>query len=262
MAARSLFGRFGDTLASAVQLALYFFWLLPVPVLAAVAVVMYRRKQHSFYPTFWAYTCIQCIGLVIEFICKFVSYKAYFYAYWTVSSLIALLIVLLLRTVFVRVLETYPSLDSVRRYGFEFAVSAIWLTALAMNIGFMSSQAWPQKIARVGIVVSFTETAVFVFVLVTTLVLGIRWKSTYCGIAIGLGVLGVADLVVYTGLSWVSSFSKPAIVGSWIETLAFDIAVAVFAFYFFPVPVIENIATDIRPELLQWTESMKGAVRK
>jgi len=262
VAARSLFLKFGDTLASAVQLVLYSFWLLPIPVLAAVAVVMYRRKQHSLYLTFWAYICFQSIGLVIEFICKLVSYKAYFYAYWISSGLTALAIVLLLRTVFVRFLESYPSLDTVRRYGFEFAVSAIWLTALAMNLGFMSSQAWPQKIARAGLIVSFTETAVFVFVLITSLILGIRWKSTYCGIATGLGLLGAADLVVYTGLSWVSSFSQPAIIGSWIETLSFDVAVAIFAFYFLPAPVPETVTTDVRPELLEWAESMRGAVRK
>src|SRR5581483_11854441 len=216
------------------QLALYCLWLLPVPVLAAIAAVMYRRKQHRFYPIFWAYACFQCMALVIEFICKLVSYKAYFYAYWTFSTLTALVILLLLRTVFVRFLEKYPALDSVRLHGFEFAISGIWVTALAMNLGFMTAQAWPQRIARAGLIISFTEAGIFVFVLVTTLLLGIRWHSGDCGIAAGLGLMGAADLLVYTGLSWATSLFKSAVVGSWIETLAFNIAVGIFAFYFLP----------------------------
>lgn len=244
------------------QLALYCLWLLPIPVLAAIAAVMYRRKQHRLYPMFWAYAWFQCVALVTEFICKLVSYKAYFYAYWIFSTLTAFIILLLLRTVFVRFLDKYPTLDSVRRHGFEFAVSGIWVTALAMNIGFMTAQSWPQKIARAALIISFTEAGIFVFVLITTLVLGIRWNSADCGIAAGLGVMGAADLLVYTGLSWATSLFKSAVIGSWIETVAYNIALGIFAFYFLPVRVAETASTDVRPELLEWAESMKGAVRK
>ena len=244
------------------RLALYAFWLLPLPVLASIAVVMYRRKQHLSYPTFWLYACFQCLALATEFICKLVSYKVYFYAYWIISSVIALLIVLLLRTVFVRFLESYASLDSVRRYGFEFAVSIIWFTALALNLGFMSAQAWLERVARAGLIVSFTEVGVFVFVLITTLVLGIRWKSAYCGIAAGLGLLGIADLLMFIGLPWIRTLHRPSVVAGWVQTLAFDAAIAIFAFYFLPAPVVEKSDAVLRPELLEWTESMKGAVRK
>lgn len=244
------------------QLALYCLWLLPIPVLAAIVAVMYRRRQHRLYPMFWAYAWFQCMALVIEFICKLVSYKAYFYAYWVSSSLSALIILLLLRTVFVRFLEKYPALDSVRRHGFEFAVSGIWVMALAMNIGFMTAQAWPQRIARAALIVSFTEAGIFVFVLITTVVLGIRWESADCGIAAGLGLMGTADFLVYTGLSWATSLFKPAVIGSWIETLAYNVAIGIFAFYFLPARVTETVSTDVRPELLEWAESMKGAVRK
>jgi hypothetical protein len=244
------------------QLALYAFWLLPIPVLAAIAVVMYRRKQHISYPFFWAYTCFECVKLVIEFICKLISYKAYFYAYWATSFLDVALILLLLRAVFVSFLEKYPKLDGIRRHGFEFAVSAIWFTGVALNLGFMRAQAWPQRITRAELILGFSEVGLFVFVLITTLILGIRWKSAYCGIAAGLGLLGAADLVVFTGLSWVTQFFGPAIIASWIETLAFDGAVAIFAYYFLPAPATQRPNTDLRPELLEWAESMKGAVRK
>jgi hypothetical protein len=126
----------------------------------------------------------------------------------------------------------------------------------------MSDQGWPQRITRAVLILSFTQVGIFVFVLITTLVLGIRWKSIYCGIAAGLGLLGGADLLVFTGLSWATSLFQSAAIGSWIETLAYDLAVGIFAYYFLPVRATETLSTDVRPELLEWAESMKGAVRK
>ena len=244
------------------RLALDALSLLPIPVLAAIVAVMYRRKQHVFYRTFWFFALFDCVWLVTEFICKLVSYKAYFYTYWTFTAINAVLILLLLRVVFVQFLQKYPELDGVRRHGFEFAISVIWFTALALNLGFMSDQGWPQRITRAVLILSFTQVGIFVFVLITTLVLGIRWKSIYCGIAAGLGLLGAADLLVFTGLSWATSLFKSAAIGGWIETLAYDLAVGIFAYHFLPVRATETWSTDVRPELLEWAESMKGAVRK
>src|SRR5579885_1796630 len=175
------------------RLALYALSLLPIPALAVLALAMYRRKQHILYPAFWAYIVLQCLRLVIEFICNLISYKAYFYAYWTCSFLSAILTLVLLRTLFVSFLEKYPALDTIRRHGFEFVVSILWFTALALNLGLMRDQAWPQRITRAELVLSFTEVGVFLFVLATTLTLGIKWRSTYCGIAAGLGLLGAEN---------------------------------------------------------------------
>ncbi|GEM_PF-3762846 len=245
------------------RLALYALSLLPIPALAVLALAMYRRKQHILYPAFWAYIVLQCLRLVIEFICNLISYKAYFYAYWTCSFLSAILTLVLLRTLFVSFLEKYPALDTIRRHGFEFVVSILWFTALALNLGLMRDQAWPQRITRAELVLSFTEVGVFLFVLATTLTLGIKWRSTYCGIAAGLGLLGAVDLLVFTGMSWVTRFFQPSVLAGWIETIAFDSAVAIFAVYFLRAPAREKDPPAVlRPELLEWTESMKGAVRK
>ncbi len=244
------------------RLALYALSLLPIPVLALLAILMYRRKQHISHSILWAYICLQCLRLVIEFICYLLAYKAYFYCYWISSFLSAILTLVLLRALFVRFLEKYPALDTVRRHGFEFAVSIIWFTALSLNLGLMGDKGWPQRITRAEVILSFTEVGIFLFVLATALILGIRWKSLDCGVAASLGLLGAVDLLVFTGLSWVTRFTQPAVVASWVETLGFDAAVAIFAFYLLPAPVTETVGTDVRPELLEWAESMKGAVRK
>lgn len=244
------------------RLALYIFWLLPIPVLICIATVMYRRKQHFLYPVFWSYLCFQSLRLVIEFICNLISYKIYFYVFWSCSVANFVLTLVLLRSMFTSVLERYSSLDKMRRIGYEITLAVVWFTALILTIGLMHSHGWPRRIARAELVASFTAVGMFLFVVGTSMMLGIRWRSGLCGIAAGLGVMRAADLIVYTGMSWARHLVKPAVIASWIETFAYDIAIAIFAFYFLPLRAELEVPATVRPDLLEWAESMKGAVPK
>ena len=73
------------------MLLMYFFSLLPIPVLAVTAIVMYRRKQHKLYPVFWAYVIFQFSRCTVEAIAYGVSYAAFFYSYWSSSALSVIL---------------------------------------------------------------------------------------------------------------------------------------------------------------------------
>src|SRR5438270_4738073 len=64
------------------SLGFYFFWLLPIPVLACILAAMYRRKPHFLYFIFWTYLLFQLLRVSAEFICRLISYKAFFYSYW------------------------------------------------------------------------------------------------------------------------------------------------------------------------------------
>ena len=60
---------------------IYFFSLLPLPVLAVTAIVMYQRKQHLIYPIFWTYLIFQFVresgeGIALQF-----SHKVFYYTY-------------------------------------------------------------------------------------------------------------------------------------------------------------------------------------
>ena len=107
--------------------------------------------------------------------------------------------------------------------------------------------------------VSFTAAGMFLFVVVSSAILGIKWTEMVCGIASALGVLGIMDLLVYAGLSYgYLSYGR----GSWVETLSYDIAVAILAFYFLPVHADDIPPQRIKPEVIDWAKSVRGAVAK
>ena len=244
------------------SLALYFFWLLPIPVLTSIAIVMYRRKQHFIYPVFWSYIVFQDVRIPAEFICKVISYKAFFYSYWLASFASVVFTLLLLRDIFKRVLRNYSALDRMRRTGYDIALVCLWVLALLVTLHLSPARNLFQRIATAELTVSFTAVGMFVFVVVASMILGIKWRSAVCGMAAGSGVLGTVDVAVFTAMSRLTLLSRHIRLASWIETLGFDFAMGVFALYFLPWRNEAGPPTSLKPELLEWTESMKGTLPK
>ena len=171
-------------------LALYFFSLLPIPVLAAIAAVMYRRKQHLLYPVFWTYLCFQVLSIIVELTTRILSFSAYFYVYWSSSFAILIFNLILFRTIFSSVLKKYSSLDRLRRIGFEVVLAIIWCAALLVTLRITIHGPFLQKIMKAELVVSFTAVGMFLFVVLACRLFGIRWSSHIAGIAMGCAGAG------------------------------------------------------------------------
>ncbi|PYY09815.1 MAG: hypothetical protein DMG61_22630 [Acidobacteria bacterium] len=240
------------------MLLMYFFSLLPIPVLAVTAIVMYRRKQHKLYPVFWAYVIFQFSRCTVEAIAYGVSYAAFFYSYWSSSALSVIFRLLLLRSIFLTVLEGYAPLHRLRRSGYEVAFLVFWALALFLTFHNYGGRRVSQLILDAGQAASFIAVGMFVFVVGSSALLGIRWTSAISGIALGLGLLGTADLAVFAGLSHNHFISTTA--AGWIETLTYDCAVGIIAFCFVPRREEIRIPAAIEPARLQWVDSIRGAL--
>src|SRR2546430_13493340 len=156
---------------------IYFFSLLPLPVLAVTAIVMYRRKQHLIYPIFWTYLIFQFVresgeGIALQF-----SHKVYYYTYWSASACSIIFSLLLLRKIFLTVLQGYSPLSRLRRYGYEAVLLGCWLIALLVAFHNDHSRTVRQLILESHQAVSFTSVGMFVFVVGSSALLGIRWTS-------------------------------------------------------------------------------------
>src|SRR5437763_11173516 len=235
---------------------LYLCSLLPIPILAITAIAMYRRKQHRLYPVFWAYVILHFTRVSVQLGAYRVSYAAYFYIYWTGCVLGIIFTLLLLRTIFVTVLEGYSPLSRLRRFGYDAVLLVVWAIALFLIFHDNSARTVRQLIYDAEQAANFTSVAMFVFVVGSSLVLGIRWTSAICGIAMGLGLMGTADLLIYAGLS---RHLLSTSVASWIETLAYICVVFIYASYFVPKRAEVHVPAAIRPELVQWAEGLRSS---
>src|SRR5207237_8889683 len=142
-------------------------------------------------------------------------------------------------------------------FGYGVVLLVCWGLALRLTFRSNGGRTVSKLIFDAEQAVSFTAVGMFVFVVGSSALLGIRWTSTICGIAFGLGLLGTVDLVVYAALA--SDHLISTNVASWIETLSYNCAVGVFASYFLLRRQEDQVPGTMSPELLQWAESVKGS---
>jgi hypothetical protein len=242
------------------SLALLLLSLLPIPFLTLIVIVMWRRKQHVVYPIFWGYLCFQVAWLATEFICKAISYKAFFYTYWIFSFLNLIFQLLLLRDIFSRTLRKYPQIERFRRFLFEIALLGSCATAVVAVLLGNRVHTVSQMIVTAELVMSAVEVSLFIFVATSAIVLGIKWKSAICGMAAGLGVLGTLDVAAFIIMIYSASLSRHVTIASWVNTVGYDFAIGVFSFYFLPTRQEIAVPKQVRRELLDWAESMRGSL--
>jgi len=228
--------------------------LLPIPVQVLIALRMYRRKQHVKYPAFWSYVGFECFRTtLLAILGRWPKSHEYAVAYWSFDLLSTIFVLAVLREVFVRLLADYSVLTSFQRRGYEVGLAIACLVSVATSTLVPVHVFFSSEMIQVQQTVSSVAVAMLIFVGAATLVLGVRWRSELCGVAAGLGLQGIVDVLVFTGTLQRGSY-KPSLI-SWFENIAYNFSFAIFALYFL-VPQEESPAPPVRRELVEWVESM------
>lgn len=238
------------------------FWLslLPIPVQIAIALTMYRRKQHTLYPWFWAFVLFECAHeIAVSVLGLWPRSRAYFFLYWGANFIDSILVLAVLREIFVKVLSGYSSVTRFRRRGYEFGLAVITLALVAVFGHLRGPSFYTRGIIEVQMVASLISLGMLVFVAIASVSLGIRWRSEMCGIASGLGILGLGDVLTFTRTLLHARYT-PAFIGL-VETCAYDITFLIFAAYFF-IPQERFVTPQMRHELLDWPKSVSESIFK
>lgn len=241
-------------------MALYFLALLAIPVQILVALRMYKRKQHISYPAFWSFLWFEAARLTLEAVLWPSPWThAYFLVYWGSGFVSMFLTLAILREIFSRMLADYSQLSTLRRRGYEIALAIVTLGSILLLAPVRGRLFFSRQIIEIQQAISVVSVAMLLLVVLASMLLGIRWRNELCGIACGVGLLGIGDVVTFTSTLFRARYT-PIVMG-WMETIAYDAAFLLIAAYFF-APVKASEKPAVRPDAAEWVQSMSESLFK
>jgi hypothetical protein len=168
----------------------------PIPE-AARAYVMFRRKLHQDFPTFFFFQVVQIAFFVVEFsLNRWGSYAAYFYTYWSFAAINLGLAFKIIHEVFLDVFRPYHALKDLGSALFKWT-SVVMLLVSVVLVSLRPG--WQDPLAETVLItqrcVRIIQCGMFFFLLAFCKSLGVSWRRQSFGIILGFGVFAVSELL-------------------------------------------------------------------
>ena len=173
----------------------YVLWIAAPLLQAGVAVVLRRRKLDKEFPFFFKYLIFQATTNLLLFGLSS-HYRTYFYVYWPIQAVTAVLEFAVIYEVFGQLFRLYPYLRDFARVLLRWIGSLLVLVAILFALS-----ASPQEVPVIVAVlwmersIRLVQCGLLFFLLWFCSYLGITRRHYLFGVALGFGTLAAADLV-------------------------------------------------------------------
>ncbi|HSS99663.1 MAG TPA: hypothetical protein VLK33_21665 [Terriglobales bacterium] len=181
------------------KLLWYYLWIAPHLIQACVIGIMLRRRFVGLYSWFFAYTCFEVLEFGILFTLdrlnpQGVSYFGLFAVTAVVSTILRFGIILeILR----QLTSSYTVLARVLKPVFRWSTAFLLIAALALAVyagGNRTNHAWfvTNVLDRTALIL---QTGLLLGLFLFSRYLTLSWRNPVFGIALGLGVYAIVDLM-------------------------------------------------------------------
>jgi hypothetical protein len=175
-------------------------WILHPVIEIPLAAIMYRRKLHRQFPTFFAYILFNLAGFAILFpLYRSDSSTGYFLAYWISAIACWVFGFKIIREILSDVFRLFPG---EKRVGLVLFRWAALVTAGLVLVLLASAVVMPSTPLVVGMMaversVRFAQCALILLLLLFSRHMGISWRHQSIGIALGFGWFAAVELVAF-----------------------------------------------------------------
>lgn len=166
----------------------------------AVAAAMYWRKLHRAFPVFFAYLVSQIMIFSVLFpMYRSGNYALFFYTYWICASTSLAIGFKVIHEIFQDVFRPYHTLKDLGSVMFKWAALVMLLVGLVVAAGSTSDLSpFVQAVMTVQRCVRVIQCGLILFLLVFSRYLGVSWRQTSFGIALGFGSFAAVELTMAT----------------------------------------------------------------
>lgn len=174
-------------------LAEYVFNLAQSALQCVIVFLIFRRKLQRSFPAFTVYlifAVIKTIVLHIELALP-VSLPTYAYSYYALTSGAMGLELWVIYEIFKTVLEPYQALR--RSWWLIFLISIVAL--VLVDVLWITHQRWAWAVPDLMRSINVIEAGLLLVIFALSRLIGLRWRSYCFGVALGLGINAVLEIV-------------------------------------------------------------------
>lgn len=174
-------------------------WVLQPIIMAVLATVMYRRRQHKEFPVFFAFAVIQIAGFAIDYpVYKLAGTRVYFCTFWIITALYLAVEFKIIHEVFSDIFRPYHALKDLGTALFKWAALVM---VLVSGVFITTSNAWMDPVGKNVLIlqrcVEVIQCGMVLFLLAFCKPLGVSWRRQSFGIALGFGLSAGSELFCY-----------------------------------------------------------------
>jgi hypothetical protein len=230
-------------------------WLLEPVLNAVVAVIMYRRREYRRLPLFFSYNVFQIIANLLLYGVGFVSYKSYFYAYWSTEPICVLLSFGIIQELFRAMFRHREGLKDFGTILFRWALLIVVLMGLVLasaGTGAMEKHQFLKLVVSMERSVQLMMLGLLLFLLAFSSHLGVTWRHQIYGITAAWGFYSLIELTLYTQHA---RMHLPMTVFNVIHLSAIDVMVAAWVCYLV-VPEPKEVLPNMLLRSQRWNEAL------
>jgi hypothetical protein len=180
-------------------LLLFYLWIAPHVVQAAILGVMVHRKQYRQFPMFFLYTGFEILQFLILLVVNYLrlmSHEHYHVLFSVGSAVSTVLRFCIIFEILAHVFRNYPSLSRSGRILFRSAALILLVTAVVLSKGGAGGGTEHLRVA-VAILdrtFSIVQCGLLISMFVFSRYFALSWRSSAFGIALGFGIFASVEL--------------------------------------------------------------------
>jgi len=254
---------------NSLKLLWYYLWIAPHLLQAILALLMLRRKLHRQFPMFFLYTAFEVVQfltlfLVVRFIDQQLTYE-YYVVYVFGSVVSATLRFGIIHEIANQVFRNYAQVQKVRRTLFRWTTVLLLLTGVALAAGIQVTGNPKFGLVVAAILdrtVSLLQCGLLLCLFLFSSYLGLSWRSSTVGIALGLGVFASMELAIAAFRSHFVLYGDLYI--DLITLGTYHVCVLIWMFYLLAPERSAQFALQTMPEhdLEAWNHELQRLLRR
>ncbi len=238
-------------------------WLAGLVLQAVLAALLVTKKLWRKYPWFTAFSVCGLLEAAVGY-AVFSNRVVYFYTYVVAETIAVFLALGLVCEIFIELFASYRALRRLAWLSFGVAVVLlVFLGSIVVNGAgtLLGKHDLGTALLVVEEAARILEVGLIAFLFVFSSVFGLHWRQSVFGIALGLGLSNVVELVVVT----VVRYAGPAGGQLWNLVLVFalDFSLLIWIGYLL-APERVAIAAELpkRAQLEQWNQAIMELIHQ